>query len=90
MIQKEGMDLEHNLLIPSLQVFEISLDLFLLGVCKYRSISKFYIGFSFGQILLMAILYVEQKLCCIYYHTLYSMFRNLSLENASLHFLKYD
>ena len=25
-------------------VFEMSIDLFLLGVCKYRSISKYHIG----------------------------------------------
>ena len=28
MIQKEGMDIVHNLLIQSLQVFEMSIDLF--------------------------------------------------------------
>ena len=36
MIQKEGMDLLHNLLIQSLQLFEMSIDLFLLGVCRYE------------------------------------------------------
>ena len=44
MIQKEEMDLVHNLLIQSLQVFEMPIDLFLLEVCRYGSISKFHIG----------------------------------------------
>ena len=43
MIQKEGIDLVLNLFIQSLQAFEMSIDNFLLGVCRYRSISKFHI-----------------------------------------------
>ena len=62
MVQKEGMDLVHNLLIQSLQVFEMSIDLFLFGgmlICIILNI-------PFGQILLIAILYIEQNLLLPY------------------------
>ena len=70
MIQKEGMDFVHNLLIQSLQLFEIWTN-FINSYIVYRT-NTFAI------------------LCCIYYHTLYSIFRNLSLDNDFLHCLNYD